>query len=1093
MSYRWGPEAHAVLDPDLRGLVRVLGGPGTGKSCLLIDVAAARIAAGADPESVLLLTGSGRIGAQARSALTTKLLRSQDVGSLARRRRGTAGPEVGVPPACGGEVGRWLPPVIRQPLVRSVHSYAFAVLRLAAQRAGGPPPRLVTSAEQDATIAELLAGELPDGPDSTTSWPTELRAALGTAGFAAELRELLTRCAERGVDPQQLERLGRRSRRPEWAAAGQFARKYEQVMLLRAAVGTAAPQATTPAVGAAELVGAALEAFAADPELLAAERARIGVLLVDDAQQLDPQAALLVRVLAAGADVTVLAGDPNQAVFGFRGAEPAALLGGDAPQPGAASPPSVTLTSSHRCAPAVARVVSGIARRLPGGCEIDGTGTDSGSVTAKLAASTGAEATLIADFLRRAHLFDGVPWSQMAVIVRSVPRAAAGLPHALARAGVPVAPSAVTGSLAEQPAASALLMALAATADGLNGVQALALLTGPIGRIDPVSLRQLRRTLRRADMDGPPREFADLLVEAVNGAPSARLTAAQARPLRRVRAVLDAAARCHRRGEDPRYTLWAAWHRSGLQRRWLAACDRGGPSGTQAGRDLDAVTALFDATDQYLSRTAGASLRGLIDHLGTLQVPAVGPEPAAAAEQVAVLSAHAALGHEWDLVVIAGLQEGLWPNTIPRGGVLGTQRLLDVLDGVTENASMRAPLLAEERRLLVAAMGRARKRLLVTAVDGEAAGGAEASMPSPFFSEIAQWATGTADAPLQPVTAPRVLSTAAVVGRLRGAVCAPQGAVSEMIRACAGAQLARLAAAGVPGADPAGWYGMTPVSTTEPLWSGDDHVVTLTPSSLQTLTDCPLRWLAERHGGTDPRDLGSTVGSVLHALIAEPATSESQLLVALERAWQHLPFESRWYSANELARHRAMIQAFLEWRAQTRGELTEVGVEVDVDGVLDERGGATVRLRGRVDRIERDAAGRLVIVDIKTGKTPVSKDDAQRHAQLAAYQLAVAEGLSPASGWGHLPLAGECPQAQGDEPGGGRLVYLGRTGAAGATEREQDPLTPEARAQWRDRIREAAGATAGPQFIARINDGCAHCPLRPSCPAHTGVDQKGSV
>ncbi len=132
------------------------------------------------------------------------------------------------------------------------------------------------------------------------------------------------------------------------------------------------------------------------------------------------------------------------------------------------------------------------------------------------------------------------------------------------------------------------------------------------------------------------------------------------------------------------------------------------------------MTALFDVTDHYLSRTAGASLRGLIDHLGAQQRPGTGPEPTTAAEQVAVLSAHAALGHEWDLVVIAGLQEGLWPNTIPRGGVLGTQRLLDVLDGIAENASMRAPLLAEERRLLVAAMGRARKRLLVTAIDGEA-------------------------------------------------------------------------------------------------------------------------------------------------------------------------------------------------------------------------------------------------------------------------------------------------------------------------------------------------------------------------------------
>src|ERR1700742_2314379 len=153
MSYRWGPEARTVLDPGLRGMVRVLGGPGTGKSSLLIDVAATRIHAGvADPESVLLLTGSGRISAQARSALTAKLLGSRNVG------------------------GR--PAVIREPLVRSVHSYAFAVLRLAAQRAGGPPPRLVTSAEQDAIIADLLAGEIADGPDASTPWPAELRAAL---------------------------------------------------------------------------------------------------------------------------------------------------------------------------------------------------------------------------------------------------------------------------------------------------------------------------------------------------------------------------------------------------------------------------------------------------------------------------------------------------------------------------------------------------------------------------------------------------------------------------------------------------------------------------------------------------------------------------------------------------------------------------------------------------------------------------------------------------------------------------------------------------------------------------------------------------
>ena len=173
------------------------------------------------------------------------------------------------------------------------------------------------------------------------------------------------------------------------------------------------------------------------------------------------------------------------------------------------------------------------------------------------------------------------------------------------------------------------------------------------------------------------------------------------------------------------------------------------------------MTALFDVTDQYVTRTPGASLRGLVEHVAALQLPSVNAEPMDTVEQVRVLSAHAALGHEWDLVVIAGLQDGLWPNTIPRGGVLGTQRLLDVIDGVTEDASVRAPLLAEERRLLVAAMGRARRRLLVTAVDSDTDGtGQEAALPSPFFFEIAQWATDGGD----PVAAQPVCSATRAVG-----------------------------------------------------------------------------------------------------------------------------------------------------------------------------------------------------------------------------------------------------------------------------------------------------------------------------------------
>ncbi|WP_102142763.1 ATP-dependent helicase [Mycobacterium hubeiense] len=1032
---------HSVLAPDaltqpgMRGVVRVLGGPGTGKSTLLVQTAAAHVAAGIEPESVLLLTGSARLGEQARAAITARLL-----GSGSRT-------------------------VVGEPLVRTVHSYAFAVLRLAAQRNGDPPPRLITSAEQDGIIRELLAGDLEDGERSAVAWPAHLRPALSTVGFATELRDLMARCTERGVDPIALQRLGRQAGRPEWLAAGQFAQAYEQIMLLRSAVGMAAPQATVPALGAAELVGAALEVFATDPALLAAERDRIKLLLVDDAQHLDPQAARLVRVLAAATDLTVIAGDPNQSVFGFRGADPTLLRGDD-------DEAAVVLTQSRRCAPAVARAITGIADRLPGAATetLTGAGESAGTVAVRIAASPHAEATIIADALRRAHLVDGVAWSQMAVIVRSVPRVGALVARTLTAAGVPIDLPAVTTALAEQPAVRALMTVLEAVADGLDGDKALALVTGPIGRVDPVSLRQLRRALRRADGATPPREFAELLVEALD-APPAALSAEQARPLRRIRAVLNAARRSAAEGQDPRYTLWQAWNSSGLQRRWLATSERGGVGGAAADRDLDAVTALFDAAEQYVSRTAGASLRGLVDHIEALGLPATPRDRQAAPDAVAVLSAHAALGREWEMVVIAGVQEGLWPNTVPRGGVLGTQRLVDVLDGVVTpsdaGVSTRAPLLAEERRLLIAAMGRARTHLLITAVDSDC--GDESLLPSPFCHELGEYSTEPDPAPVAPVHAPRVLAPAALVGRLRAVVCAPPEEVDDAVRACAATQLARLAAAGVPGADPKQWYGQTPLSTSEPLWSGDDHVVTLSPSTLQTLTDCPLRWLLERHGGSDLRDVRSAVGSVLHALVADSGATESQMLNKLQAIWDALPFDAEWYSDNELQRHRAMLSTYAHWRAESRHELTEVGTEVEVEGEV----APGVRVRGRLDRLERDSAGRLVVVDIKTGKSPVSKDDAQRHAQLAMYQLAVAEGLLP----------------HGDSPGGGRLVYLGKAGRDGAAERHQDALTPDARAEWLDAVRRAAADTQGPQFVARVNDGCAHCPVRAMCPAHAPGDR----
>ena len=407
----WEPAACRVLDHDA-GPLRVVGGPGTGKTTLLVAAAARRIRAGTEPGRVLLLVGSRRAAGELRARLTRLVHGDSGIRTT------------------------------REPLVRTVHSYAFGVLRLHAARNGDPPPRLLASAEQDAVVRDLLDGELHGWPGGTvpgSGWPERLRPAIGLPGFAAELRELLLRAAERGLGPDELQALGERHGVPEWVAAGRFFRTYEQVVLLRGAVGRGAPQATAPALDAAELVGAALDALASDPELLTAERARVQHLLVDDAQDLDPQQMELVRMLGRTAHTVVLAGDPDQAVLGFRGADPSGLDAVDAP--------IVVLGVDRRSSPPIRAAATRLAARLSGTgpgrtrvgpCEPadDPLAEADGQVDVRVFGSAAQEAAWIADGLRRAHLQHGVPWSQMAVLSRSARRSLPVLRRALLAAGV---------------------------------------------------------------------------------------------------------------------------------------------------------------------------------------------------------------------------------------------------------------------------------------------------------------------------------------------------------------------------------------------------------------------------------------------------------------------------------------------------------------------------------------------------------------------------------------------------------------------------------------------------------------------------------
>ncbi|WP_019853271.1 ATP-dependent helicase [Actinopolyspora mortivallis] len=1050
----WSEAERRVIDGNT-GFLRVLGGPGTGKTTLLAEAVAARLIDGrATADDTLVLTANRTTAALMRDVINSRLSAGEATMSTGRA-----------------------------PLVRTVHSYAFGVLRLRAVRQGEAPPRLLNGPEQDAFVRSLLDGDLEDGAEY---WPESLRSALHTDGFVSELRDLLMRAAERGIGPEELRELGRRHDRPEWVAAGTFGVQYERVTRLSSSFGGAAPL-----LDAAGLVSTALRALDSDPELLRAERRRVRHLLVDDAQNLDPQQYRLCCRVGGTAEEFLLCGDPDQAVFSFRGADPRCLTEADS---GART---VVLDTGRRMSGRVWRAVRRLSERLPGAGEQrrvregppestepgagepDGADGGRGSVRVRLLASQAQQASWIADRLRRAHLLHGVPWSDMAVIVKSTGLSLPVLRRALLAAGVPLVLTDEEVPLARRSVVRPLLTLLrcATRQDELDSETAEYLLGSQLGGADSLALRRLRRGLRRLELAaGRDRPSGEALVEALWDVDRlAALGEETSAAALRIAGLLDTAARSHERGDSVEEVLWRVWKSSGLESELAERSRRGGVGGARADRDLDAVVALFDEAARYVDLLPGTDPASFARYLEQQHISGDTLAPRAPdGEAVSVLTAHAAVGREWEVVAVPDVQEGIWPDLRLRGSLLGVERLVDVLSGMEDPdvLSASAPLLAEERRLMMVAASRARSTLLVTAVRGEE------EQPSRFLDEL----DGTDEFPEQPrpLSRPeRGLSLPELVGELRRVVT--EADTSPRRRRRAAEQLARMAAAGVPGAHPDSWYGLAEPSTSDPLVS-EGGEVRVSPSTVEVLSTCPLRWMIERHGGRDAAELASVAGTVVHALVqaAAEGADRTRLEEALERAWESVDAGAPWYSRRERERVRGMLESFLRWLHSSRSELEQVAVERELDLRVPAReGGPWLRLRGRVDRLESDGDGRPVVVDVKTSKEPVSRDQARHHPQLAVYQLAAALGAF----------------GEGDEvrPGGARLVYVAKPEArsGAATERVQEALDEESVRVWLDVVHEAAAASTGPGFLAVENADCPRCPARTSCPAHSSGRQVG--
>jgi superfamily I DNA/RNA helicase/RecB family exonuclease len=1046
-------EAQQQVVDHSGGPLLVLAGPGTGKTTTIVAAVADRIERrGVDPERVLVLTFSRKAAAELRERITARLRRTT-----------------------------------REPLAMTFHSYAYALARREFVLAGDEPPRLLSAPEQLLEVRRMLRGEAQDGG---TRWPARLRPALATRGFAEEVRDLLLRAAERGLDGRGLRQLGLQRERDDWVAAGAFFDRYAARFDL----------APVPAYDYAEIVRIAAALLARD-ETMQRERGSYDVVLVDEYQDSDPAQESLLLALAGDGRELIAVGDPDQSIYAFRGADLRALT--EFPErfrTAAGDPaPVVALRTCRRSGPVLLAASRRVARRLPrfpaasaatpapaGHRDlIPEPGVPAGEVRILVADSSTQEAALVADTLRRAHLADGVPWSSMAVLVRSATRQVPLLRRALTAAGVPVIVAGDDLPLTDEPGTRPLLLLLrcALRASALDDQTAAELLCGPLGGTDALGLRRLRRSLRLL-ADAVPADPADpgaggrdgdLLAGALRdprdliGVPDS-----VARPAQRVAGLLAVARDAIADGGNAEDVLWAIWDASGLGDQWQRASAAGGPAGAAADRDLDAVLALFDKAAHF-TQTMPPGAPGLFADSLTGQEIAGDTlaERAARDDSVRILTAHRSKGLEWDVVVVAGVQEETWPDLRLRGSLLGVDELAEAarpggwgghLGADVDAAMLSAKLLAEERRLFYVAVTRARRLLVVTAAGGEDTD----QRPSRFLTELAG-----DKVPIERVTgggAHRWLSLPALVADLRRA--AADTSRPAAVRRAAAAELARLATAGVRAAHPREWYALTELSEAGPIVAGGE-AVRLSPSQVESFTRCGLRWLLEAAVGAGRSDVLRYLGTVIHAAAVLAASGATEQAVAdrIDEIWHHLDFGSAWYSAKQRALAERMVRRFLDWHAANPREL------VAVEQAFKVRIGQ-VEITGKVDRLESDPEGRAVVVDLKTGASAPREEELGRHPQLGVYQLAVLLGA-----FEQLGLA---------EPGGAELVQVGK--AAGVTMRakvqRQNALADDPDPAWaKDLVETVAAGMAGPVFQARVNPGCRTCPVASCCPVHPEGEQ----
>lgn len=1009
------------------GPLLVLGAPGTGKTSTLLRMLGARLDRGLDPAALLVLSPTRSAAAQLRDDLS-------------------AGTDK----------------TFSEPAVRTWSAYAFDLIRRARLEGLLPqlqrPPRLLSGPEQDTLIGHLLEGHA-QGFTPEPGWPSSLGEAVGTRGFRKELRELFDRVSEHGLDAGELQDLGEHLDRPEWVAAARFYQEYRDLLDLGSA------EAFDPA----GLIAEAAYLLESNPEFLAAEHERLALVMVDDLQEANPAQQRLLSMLARGRDLVAFA-VPDNVVQGFRGARPD-LLADFSVLHGSTEAPARTieLGTSYRLAPDLATAWGRIARRIPvsagaagrrlenvhnpgtvphgdpvpeapgasGAPEAGAAPAHTGALEVLLVDSPIHEQRLVAQRLLEEHLMGGRPLDSMAVVLRNGGQVRA-MSKYLAGSGIAVNTPPAETPLREEPAVRPLLdlMQLALAPErNPDPLLLQELLMSRYAHSTALDVRRLRQGLRRQEVaEGGQRSSADLLAGMLDQLPLLETMGREAAGARRLARMYQALkAELAGPNVNAETALWALWAASGMAEKWTEAALAGGILGARADHDLDAMLAIFQGAERFVDQLPGSSVQQFVDHVLGQELPMdTLANRGGSAASVQVLTTAAAAGREWDLVLIPGMQEGIWPNTQLRGELLGGGALSDVIEHgpqilPTRNiASRLRETRADELRTFANAVSRARAKVICIAVSSED------SQPSSFLDVVDPHG---ALEPRRPVFVPRPRTLGALVAELRQAAEAtaldPERAP---LHADAARSLATLLNAPFPvrGVHPASWWGLQQATSHGPVTPAGEPVK-VSPSKVESVMNSPLNWFVQAAGGEAATDFARSLGTLVHSIAEEhPEASGGEYLQVLDERWPELEMPENWEGARDRERAEAMLKKLAQYSIMMRSENRRlIGREIPFDVTIpgDKR---DALLRGVVDRLEVDEAGNPWVVDLKTGKSQPSGKDVERHPQLGAYQAAIINGA----------LNGKTDEPLTTKPAGASLVQLG-TSTKSPREQAQSPITDE--------------------------------------------------